>query len=725
MDRHQEVFRDEASELLTELEIALLELENTPDDADLIGRVFRAMHTIKGSGAMFGFDAIARFAHEFENVFDEVRCGKLAITKPLIDLALAARDHIRTLLEDPLLADAGRGNEILAELQKLLPVEKSDQPAPKTPEQKIESSTVVSPVTYSIRFRPNHNIFLTGANPLSLLNELRQLGDCQIIAQTDAIPPFDEMDPEACYTYWDIILTSSQGINAIKDVFIFVEDDSEIKIHELDVSANEESSSDFKKLGEILVERGDLSPSDLEAALMKQRAANQQKRIGEILVDEGKVDAGKIQSALMEQKRLKEIAEQKSKAESNTTIRVASEKLDTLVDLVGELVTVQSRLSQTANLHQIPELLAISEEVDRLTAELRDNTMSIRMLAIGTTFGKFRRLVRDLSGELGKEVEMVTEGAETELDKTVIERLNDPLVHLIRNSIDHGIESPETREAAGKPRQGIVRLSAIHSGANVLIRIEDDGAGLDLDAIRAKAVERGVIPADAILSEKEAAKLIFAPGFSTAKIVTSVSGRGVGMDVVKRTIDALRGTIDISASKGAGTIITLRLPLTLAIIEGLLVQIAKERFVMPLSVVEECVELTREQVARANGRKIANVRGELVPYISLRESFSITDARPEVEQIVVTRFNQSRVGFVVDSVIGQHQTVIKTLGKFYHDVKEVSGATILGDGSVALILDLLKLVDTARYEEDKQVKRDFSYSLKTNGKGLSHENAHC
>ncbi len=369
------------------------------------------------------------------------------------------------------------------------------------------------------------------------------------------------------------------------------------------------------------------------------------------------------------------------------------------MNLVGELVTVQARLSQTAAGRGDALLDTIAEEVERLTNELRDTALNIRMLPIGTTFSKFKRLVRDLSVELGKDIELTTAGAETELDKTVIEKLNDPLVHLIRNSIDHGIEMPEDREAAGKPRQGTVHLAAVHSGDSVLITITDDGAGLDKEAIRAKGLERGLVTTGAELSDKEIYNLIFAPGFSTARKVTSVSGRGVGMDVVKKAIDALRGTIDITSERGKGSTITIKLPLTLAIIESLLVKIGTDCFVMPLSIVEECIELTREDVANAHGRNLANVRDQIIPYIPLRERFRIPGELPEIEQIVITSIQGSRIGFVVDDVIGEHQTVIKSLGKMYKDVKGLSGATILGDGSVALILDVPHLVREVEREQ--------------------------
>jgi len=441
-----------------------------------------------------------------------------------------------------------------------------------------------------------------------------------------------------------------------------------------------------------LIERGLVSQEDLQEAL------GAQKRIGEMLVDKGLVEPSRVESALAEQEHIKAVRSRYRKEEQTSSVKVPAERLDALVNLVGEMVTVQARLSQTVSSMDHSELLSISEEVERLTAELRDNTMSIRMLPIGTTFSKFKRLVRDLSGELGKDILLATDGGETELDKTVIERLNDPLVHLIRNCIDHGIEPPGVREAAGKPRQGTIQLSAMHSGANVLIRITDDGAGLDTDAIRSRALEKGLMAAETELSETELFSLIFAPGFSTARQVTSVSGRGVGMDVVKRSIEALRGSIDVSSQRGMGTTITLKLPLTLAIIDGLLVKVGEGHYVLPLSIVEECVELTREDVARAHGRHITYVRGEIVPYIRLRDRFAVNGNAPEIEQIVITECPGGNVGFVVDSVIGEHQTVIKNMGRIYRNVDVIAGATILGDGKVALIMDIPQLVRGAEID---------------------------
>jgi two-component system, chemotaxis family, sensor kinase CheA len=703
MDKHKEAFLEEAYELLAELEHALLELEESPDDQELIGRVFRAMHTLKGSGAMFGFDELAAFTHDIETAFDHVRNGKLPVTKELIDLTLSARDHIRMMLDTSGASggkDKAKGDALIASFRKLISLEDAfavgQSQAGTDPDKGGLDSTNGKQVTYRIRFRPPSDIGSRGINPSYLLDDLNQLGNCRVVAQVNDIPDLEDLDTETCYTFWDIILTTGKGIDAIKDIFIFIEDDSEVRIDVIDEEDKLDNEAGYKNLGEILIERGDLSPKDL------QRVLKEKKLIGEMLVEAGVANPYQIESALLEQQHIKEIRERRRSSDSVSSIRVPSEKLDKLVDLLGELVTAQSLLSQTAVDEKNPRFLGIAEEVERLVTELRDNTMSIRMMPIGTTFSKFKRLVRDLSNELGKEIELTTDGAETELDKTVIEKLNDPLVHIIRNSIDHGIEPPEIRMAKGRPGRGTVHLSAIHSGANVLIKIEDDGRGLDAGGIRQKAIEKGLIQPDSELSEKELFALIFAPGFSTAEKVTNVSGRGVGMDVVKRAIDALRGTIDVSSRKDLGTTITLKLPLTLAIIEGLLVKIGGESFIAPLSVVEECVELTREDVARAHGRHLAHVRGQIVPYIRLREHFMINGDSPEIEQIVIADVEGNRVGLVVDNVIGEHQTVIKSLGTVYRTIEGISGATLLGDGTVALILDIPKLVHMVTLEEMAQ-----------------------
>jgi two-component system chemotaxis sensor kinase CheA len=680
-------FREEAYELVAELENALLELEEVPDDRELIGRAFRAMHTLKGSGGACEFHDIVSFTHNLETIFDRVRSGDASADAKIISLILGARDQIKAMLDRYYYGgqvDEAKSESILAELQKLVPDTIKEEKAPHK-QAGASAGEGRRAQTFRIRFRPDARVFYQGTDPLRLLEELRSLGPCTIMAQVEALPDLEDMDPRLCYTFWDAVLSTDKGKKTVEDVFIFARESSELRIDVIDDS-DDDPDVTYKRIGEILLERGDLSAEELRNVLKAK------KRVGELLVETGVVKPSRVESALVEQQRVREAREQRQNADSRSSIRVATEKLDTLVNLVGELVTAQARLSQTAASFGAPELVSVAEEIERLTASLRDNAMNIRMLPIGTTFSKFRRLVRDLSSELGKDVELATDGAETELDKTVIERLSDPLVHIIRNSIDHGVEVPSVREAAGKPRTGSIRLSAVHSGAHVLISIEDDGAGLDREAILAKAVEKGIIRADRELTEKEQYELILAPGFSTAKKVTGVSGRGVGMDVVKRAIDALRGSIEIESTRGRGTKITLKLPLTLAIIDGFLTRVGGEHFIFPLSLVEECVELRKEDGSGSRGRHVAHVRGTLVPYIRLRDHFQIAVQQETIEQIVITNVDGARVGFVVDVVVGEHQTVLKSLGRLYRTVEGISGATILGDGTVALILDIPKLV---------------------------------
>lgn len=702
LDAGREVFLEEAAELLEQLEESLLELEESPDDIELVGSVFRALHTIKGSGAMFGFDRVSSFTHEVETVFDQVRSGDMAASPELIDLTLAARDIIRAMLEE---TTEGYGEvpeedaqKIVTSLQALAGLGKSDAniSVPSSPtetentEDNGDEANHLS--TWRIRYTPPLDVFANGTNPCHLLEDLMELGECNIVAMNDCIPPLTELDPEQLYIGWDILLTTSQEKEAIEDVFIFVDDDTDLKIELVEHHDNlgdENADEQFKRLGDILVMRGELTQEQLDDAL------GSQKCIGEILVDKGLISEVKVNAALREQEHLKKTKSQvqaKQKAGGESSIRVPSSKLDQLVNLVGELVTVQARLTQEADTRKEPELLFLAEEVERLSAELRDNTMNIRMVPIGSTFSKYRRIVRDLSRDLGRQVNMTTAGAETELDKTVIEKLNDPMVHLIRNSLDHGVEPPEIRTAAGKPPEGHLHFEAEHSGAHVLIRVRDDGAGIDKEKIRKKAVERGLMEQDAEVSDKELFSFLFTPGFSTATVVSSVSGRGVGMDVVRTNIEALRGSIEVESIKGEGTTVTLKIPLTLAIIEGLLARVGEECYVLPLASVEECVELVEEDAGASRGRNLANLRGEMIPYVHLRRHFDIHGDRPEIEQIVVTRMDGNRVGFVVDEVIGQHQTVIKNLGYLYRDIREISGSTILGDGSLALILDVPSLI---------------------------------
>ena len=662
-----ETFRQEASELLEQLELSLLDLEQTPDNADLVNSAFRALHTIKGSGAMFGFSEVAGFVHEFETAFDKVRKGLRPATPELIAVALDAKDHVHKLIGD---ATAPGGDEILSSLRRIVEGDASLSEIAQPAVAPLEVAATEG-ARWRVRFKLPSDALVNGTSLNPLLEEIEAIGPCTIRAITDDVPALEVLDPEVCLLGWEIdIDCDSDPSSAIDDVFLFLRDGMELSVEELvsvPPAAGVEISLD---LPEIAV------PQDIVAPVASVEAKTDFKA-------DAKAEA-------------KQPAAEKG---GGSSLRVAAERLDELMDRVGELVIAQARLSQIAAGSSDGALKNIAEELERLSSGLRDTTMGIRMVPIGSIFSRFRRLVHDLSRELGKEIEFITTGEDTELDKTMIEKLADPLVHLIRNSVDHGLESAERRIKAGKDPKGTVKLSAVYAGAEVAISVTDDGAGLNHERIRAKAEENGIITADAKLTEQELNQLIFAPGFSTAKEVTSLSGRGVGMDVVKRTIDGLRGSIDVQTRPGQGSTMTLRLPLTLAIIDGMLVRIGNGRYTIPLSAVEECVELPDTADTQSRGRSFLDIRGSLVPFIRLREVFN-TPGEPDTHQkVVIVSSGEGRVGLVVDQIIGNNQTVIKQLSKLHASIKSFSGATILGDGTVALILDTAHLVGVGQSEE--------------------------
>jgi two-component system, chemotaxis family, sensor kinase CheA len=664
-----DVFLQEASELLEQLERALLDLEQRPEDRDLVNTAFRALHTIKGSGAMFGFEQVAAFAHEFESAFDQVRKGETAPSRDLIAIALKAKDFIRLQIEKPDDASAGAGVCILTDLRQLIAASGAHSPEIMTaPKFVAAPAPVAGLTTWRIRIVFKRDVLVNGSNPLLLLSELRDLGECQVTVDASEVPPLPVMDPSACYLRWDILLTTAHSRTAIDDVFIFVVDDMELDIKELQPAAKTTVAASV-------------------AAMPKTDSVSVAAHNSEAPADHADPSISRGAN------------EPRTANKETSTIRVPAERLDEMMDRVGELVIAQARLTQLAAAGGGTK--SVAEDIERLTSALRDSMMGIRMVPIGSLFNRFRRLVHDLARDLGKEIELTTEGEETELDKTMIERLADPLVHVIRNSADHGLEDPALREAAGKSSAGHIKLVARHAGAEVLISVSDDGRGLDAKRIRAKAEENGLITPDTMLSEAELNQLIFHPGFSTAKEVSALSGRGVGMDVVKRTIESMRGSIDVTTEAGHGTQITLRLPLTLAIIEGLLVRVADARYVIPLTAVEECVELSAADDLRSKGRSFLNIRGDLVPFLRLRELFE-ENGNPDAHQkVVVVAAGDVRVGLVVDQIIGSHQTVIKSLSKLHADVSSFSGATILGDGAVALILDVLNLIALGQMRESR------------------------
>ena len=656
-----ETFRMEADDLLEQIEQGLLDLTHRLDDMDLVNAVFRGLHTLKGSGAMFGFEALAAFTHHCETAFDRVRKGEVPATAELVSAVLSARDHMRALVEDDVTqAHIETGEALLATLRAA--IEKSGgvaEPAVPAADAGVQAPQTAEPAGagWRIWFRLPANAMSNGTNPMALLAELRELGEAEIVADLSHVPPLEELSPTELHLAWNVTLKTSQPRSAIDDVFIFVMDDMELKVEPLTGEAADAPQEAAKA-----------EPAPRSAPAAVSPAA-----------DSASADA--------------------RQAKSSENVRVPAERLDELMDRVGELVIAQSRLSQLAAASLDLHLRSISEEIERLSGELRDTMMVLRMVPVSTLFGRFRRLVHDLARETGKAIELVTDGESTEVDKTVIERLADPLVHLVRNSIDHGLELPADREAAGKPRTGQVKLSARQAGGEVIIKIIDDGRGIDRDKVRAKAEASGLIEPGQQIGDHELLQFIFHPGFSTAQKVTNLSGRGVGMDVVKRTIESLRGTIDMVSKPGEGSEISLRIPLTVAIIDGLLVRVGEGRYVIPLAAVEECIELSLEDDLRSRGRSFISLRDKLVPFLRLRDLFA-TGTKPDPHQkIVVISTGSERVGLVVDQIIGDHQTVIKSMSKLHSNVATFSGATILGDGTVALILDVAHLVAAGQQQE--------------------------
>jgi two-component system chemotaxis sensor kinase CheA len=667
-------FLQEAEDLLVEIEEAALEL-HASDDPETINRIFRSFHTIKGSSGMCGLTAVADFTHHIETLLDKVRMGAISATPRLADIVLAGSDQLRAVIA------ASQGEGVLspgssekyiqtlkdfagetASVPDVAALGANDEGTPSDPEQAKDARARC----WEIRFRPDSGLFIRGGNPVLLVRDLQKLGDCTVQVHTDKVPLLDQLEPSSCYLWWSVTLITTVDEEEIRDVFMFVEDGAELELDSFPHEAQERvNKSEFPLTGRHNMQ----APAESSVPAEKAPASSP-------------VDQAGTKSLVKE-----------------STVRVPAARLDRLVNMVGELVMNQSRLSQIMTQVGVPELANPVQEIERLVAELRDDVLGIRMLPIGTLFGRFRRLVHDLSQELGKTIVLVTEGEETELDKSILDQLGDPLIHILRNSIDHGIESAERRKTSGKPAQGTITLTALHNGSTVVIRIADDGAGINRVAVRNKAIEKQLIPNDANLSDKETLNLLMLPGFSTAQKITNISGRGVGMDVVKRQIDALRGSVLIASTEGSGTCISLTLPLTLAIIEGLLVQIAESQLIFPMSAVTENVELHKSQRSLNNGRNVISVRGDLIPYIDLRALFEVEGESPAIEKIVIVEHEEQRVGFVVDRVLGTHQTVLQPLGRSFHNVTVASGSTIMGDGSVALILDVGAIIKLASSTE--------------------------
>ncbi|KFF83359.1 chemotaxis protein CheA [Pseudomonas syringae] len=687
LDQAQQTFIVEARELLQAMEESLLQLESEPGDQDAIGAVFRAAHTIKGSAGLFGLTPIVSFTHIVEDVLDRLREGSVSVNAELIAVLLKSGDHMLELID----VVASRGQQMQqpalereAALRQALQVFQAPASAGAADSA---SASVVSDdepsaeVLWHISLRFGVDVFRNGMDPLSFLRYLNTLGQMvQVTTVTDSIPAVEAWDPESCHLGFEIDFRSAAGHAAINEVFDFVREDCAVEI-----TAVNETPTPVEPTGTELVSQHEHSP--IVAS-------------GELLGDQRAVPRTPATATAVE--RPSSGSEQKNK--DGRYVRVNADKLDELINLVGELVIASAGASLLAKSCDNDPLQEASSTVSGLVEQILDGALHLRMIPIGDTFNRFRRVVRDVSQELGKDIDLIINGAETELDKTVVEKIGDPLMHLLRNSMDHGIESAEARRAAGKPAKGHLSLNAYHDSGSIVIEIADDGAGLNRERILDKAQQRGLVAAGASLTDQEIYNLIFEPGFSTAEAVTNLSGRGVGMDVVKRNITLLRGTVDLDSQPGQGTIVRIRLPLTLAIINGFLVGIDQSTYVIPLDMVQECIELDEHnrQLTRDSG--YLDLRGEVLPLVYLRDHFNHEGPAARRQNVVVVRYAEHKAGLVVDDLLGEFQTVIKPLGKLFGALRGISGSTILGSGAVALILDIPALLNQIVHMEARSTQ---------------------
>ncbi|RKT58078.1 two-component system chemotaxis sensor kinase CheA [Azonexus fungiphilus] len=745
LDDALKTFVIESRELLESMEEALLRVEQSPGDRDLIAAIFRAAHTIKGSAGLFGLDHVVSFTHNAENVLDMVRSGELGITGELVALFLQVCDHMGLLVDhieagtEPTVETHARSAELVGSLKTLAgrPAAEENTP-PVRHETPLERDNTnygegVESDNWHLSLRFGADVLKHGMDPVAFIRYLTTFGRIvTIVTLTESIPGGPEMDPECCYLGFEINFRSDADKQTIESAFEFVRDDARIRILPPHSKIDEYLElinglpEEEMRLGEILVRCGTLTQAEIDAALATQAAARdsgeREPAIGEVLLAQQVVQPAVVDAALQKQRQVKE-----SKQGDAALIRVNAEKLDEHINQIGELIIASAGINLAALKTGIPELLEAASVMNRLVENIRDSALQLRMIQIGATFNKFQRVVRDVSKEIGKDIRLEISGAETELDKTVIEKIGDPLTHLVRNSMDHGIEAAELRLARGKPAHGTLRLNAYHDSGSIAIEVSDDGGGLPRERILAKAIERGLVKPDQVLSDNEIHNLIFEPGFSTAEQVNNLSGRGVGMDVVRRNITALRGSIEIESVEGRGTTMRIRLPLTLAIIDGFLVGVGNSSFVVPLEMVVECVELTDDEIAAAQGRDQLNLRGEVLPFIRLRDLFGIPEAPPperseaeklllasvdeelafllqpiKRENVVVVNYAGMRAGLVVDMLQGEYQTVIRPLGAVFNGLQGVSGFTILGSGQVALILDIPGLIRRVADSESRR-----------------------
>lgn len=651
LNQFLESFFEEAVEHIESMEAGLLELEASPEDPELLNTIFRAAHSIKGASSTFGVHSVGEFTHVLESLLDRLRDGEIKVSEELTELLLTSVDVLSALLSAARDGTAGPDNvdEVISKLHEINQSGQADAPADKTSSEDTAASAS-GPKRYRVTFKPSREFFHFGLDPLLLLRDLSDLGTASDMSVDDSdLPPLAEMDPESCYLGFSLVLHSERPVSDLQDVFMFVDDDSLVEITSESADENREPSESSEPSQPTATESSP-SPDATSVAANTQRSPQRE------------------------------------------SVRVNGERLDDMINQIGELVIGISMVEQEwAGMNAGGESAAIVQ-LSKIVRDLQEQSLSLRMVPIAGTFQKMTRIVRDLSSKLGKQIQFDIIGEETELDKTVVDQIGDPLIHMVRNSVDHGIESPEERIAAGKPAEGRIKVHAYHQSGNIYITLEDDGKGLDLEAIRHKAIDRGIVSADEKLSHTEICDLIFHAGLSTAKTVSDISGRGVGMDVVRRNIEALKGSVSISSEPGRGTKLTVRLPLTLAILDGLLVRIAEQVYIVPLLSVVESFRPAAGDIKRlANGMKVVQVRGEVVPILHLHSILDIPDAvtNPCEGLLVIVEDHETKLALLVDDLIGQQQAVIKNLESNFQKVDGIAGATILGNGRVALILDIV------------------------------------
>jgi two-component system chemotaxis sensor kinase CheA len=671
-------FIEEARDNLVQFEQALLSMESDPQDAEAVNTAFRAAHTIKGGAGLFGYDAVVGFTHEVESLMEAMRSGDVDVTEAVMGVLLRARDQMGRLVDeigapqaDAELARAGA--ELSGQLRALRAAGPSapDGVAPAA----LADAVPQQAATWHISLRMGGDALRNGLDPASFIRYLDTLGTVRIRTCASRVPELAMLDAESCHLGFEIRLATASDRAGIEQVFEFLRDDCDLAV----------------------IEPG--AASEQYEALLARRALDEGSR-QEMLALWQEL-AGPHAPPFIERR-----AERVERREASTSrragddlrfIRVRADKLDQLIDLIGELVIASSGAQLVAKLEESPRFAEAALRIHDLVQSARDGALGLRMVPIGDIFSRFQRVVRDVCKQLDKEVELVITGGETELDKSMVETISDPLMHLVRNSLDHGIEGPQARLAAGKPAQGRLSLNAYHESGSVVIEVTDDGRGLDKARILAKAIEQGLVPPDAGLDDDAIHQLIFAPGFSTAAALSNLSGRGVGMDVVKRNIESLRGQIRIASQPGRGTTMLIRLPLTLAIIDGFLTSVGDVGYVLPLDLVSECIELPRDVAGHDPGQVTGycDLRGEVLPYLDVGRFFKQSNGTSQRRSMVVVKDGATRVGLVVDRLLGEHQTVIKPLGRVFQDIRGLSGSTILGSGDVALILDVPALLQLA------------------------------